>query len=478
MFTAAGPILADVPAQELATDPSSPYLAAVTSASSPSNSFVPLGPSLSHTSADLSRSLSQTSSQLGASPKSPSPSNGSSSSASKKILGSTALAGLLRRKKSSLEDHEKSRRAKEDKAAQKEEAKALKKIKEEEKKREAKEKKAPTPVSSVKKRVEEIEAEAALRDGQPPASPTSVKRLSTFASSNSLRSIGSKALPVSTLALPSSPLQEAVHHDAKEPTSLSQLPSPLPTPMPASPSKGMPLAAEDDPFLVDSTPASPSTAPVFAPTPPAQPAESTATGEGHTNPTSQNVALPILGNLGTSPAKMTTPALESAEEGHSTFVERERESAVDQSEERDRREASEASTVREEGGVEQPCSSPVDEAPSPAIEPPVPPRPATPPTPPSTDRGLYSLSTPVKADEPSQSTPRATEVARFESSNESSTPSRTLATPPQSDSPGLRTSVSNNSMATSFATAASEAGSVSTAGSTPQWEQAETELRL
>lgn len=91
-------------------------------------------------------------------PKSPALSTGSTSSTSRKFLGQ--VGGFLRRKKSSNLGTPTSRAEKEAALRATEEAKQLRKVQEEELRREVKARKAATPVSSVKKRVKEIEEEA------------------------------------------------------------------------------------------------------------------------------------------------------------------------------------------------------------------------------------------------------------------------------------------------------------------------------
>ncbi|GAA6015544.1 hypothetical protein JCM10207_008630 [Rhodosporidiobolus poonsookiae] len=134
--------------------PSTPKKAALPLFEPSTTPQTPASPTLSADNA-LSRTLSQSSA-----PKSPTPSN--SSTGSKKLLAS--VGGFLRRKKSNV-DKDAAKRAKEDAKREKEEQKQLRKLREEELKREVRERKAPTPVSSVKKRVKEIEEEEQAATG-------------------------------------------------------------------------------------------------------------------------------------------------------------------------------------------------------------------------------------------------------------------------------------------------------------------------
>ncbi|GAA6036197.1 hypothetical protein JCM8097_006830 [Rhodosporidiobolus ruineniae] len=129
--------------------PATPKKSLSAVSASPTAPQTPVSPTLSPHS-PVSRTLSQSSeADAGLAPSSPTPSN--ASSGSRKFLSNV---GSLFRKKSQLSPSEKEAAKRE-----KEEAKQLRKLREEELRREVRERKAPTPVSSVKKRVKEIEEE-------------------------------------------------------------------------------------------------------------------------------------------------------------------------------------------------------------------------------------------------------------------------------------------------------------------------------
>ncbi|GAA5827767.1 hypothetical protein JCM11251_007666 [Rhodosporidiobolus azoricus] len=125
----------------------------------------------------LSRTLSH-GSQTSPIANSPTPSN--SSTGSRRFLSN--MGSMLRRKKSGIEK-EAAKREKEEQKREKEEQKQLRKLREEELKREKKERKIPTPVSNVKARVKEIEAEESATGGSnSPATPAKTRVMSMYGS--------------------------------------------------------------------------------------------------------------------------------------------------------------------------------------------------------------------------------------------------------------------------------------------------------
>lgn len=255
---------------------------------------LPASPPLAATSSrsDETAASSSLSPAGNAAPRSPTPSGSSGKSTSKKLLDS--VGGFLRRKSSS--EKEQNRLAREEKAQQKEEVR-LRKLEEEETKREAKTKKAPQPVSSVKKRVQEIEAETGIGLGL----ATSPSRRSLAQSSPTSATRRSSLAPA-PLTLPP---QEPAHHDAKLPATLEALPSALPTPTPSAPGADtvdmlVKSNVEDDPFLASST--APSAPPTFAlppaPAPPTPVNEDTAAGEALIGLDANGQATPVKSSLG------------------------------------------------------------------------------------------------------------------------------------------------------------------------------------
>ncbi|GAA5867677.1 hypothetical protein JCM8547_001339 [Rhodosporidiobolus lusitaniae] len=171
--------------------PATPRKSPLPARASAASPRTPISPSLSP---DLSRSFSHASQQAKSPtlpPKSPTPSSGSTASTSRKFLA--GVGSLLRRKKSGLDStsppsspasttaspsvKDRVETAKEAAKREKEEAKALRKVREEELRKEIKERKAATPVSNVKARVKEIEEEHRA-EAVSPATPSRVRTLS------------------------------------------------------------------------------------------------------------------------------------------------------------------------------------------------------------------------------------------------------------------------------------------------------------
>lgn len=219
-------------------------------------------------------------------------------------------------------EKEQDRLAKEEKAQLKEEVR-LRKLQDEELARGqtvSKPKKVPRPVSSVKQRVQEIEAETSqIGLGLTSASPTGKR---TSGSNSSLRRISSvpPAIPLPPAKVISTvehivdghtsvPAQEMSHLDAKAPVSLDELPSAVPRPTETSNGTGIlhlsqASTVDDDPLLVK--PRTALVPPPFAlPEPPAENL-TTASHEGMTS-----LSEIELANIGAKEADLcapTTPA--------------------------------------------------------------------------------------------------------------------------------------------------------------------------
>lgn len=172
----------------------------------------------------LSTATSNTSNTSTVAPDSPSGSPTASSS--KKFLGSKAIGGLLRRKKSTVEEKLTKAQLKE---AKKQEEKELKK-------------RVPQPVSSVKKRVLEIEAEAkgkqidsAALVGGSPGKSTSGQSSPVAAAPVAVVSPPVQE-PKALADLPPLPVEASLETalETKAPAPLEELPSALPTPIPTT----------------------------------------------------------------------------------------------------------------------------------------------------------------------------------------------------------------------------------------------------